>query len=165
MIQSYTIDGKDCYRKLSFFLIGFAIAIFFVFFQKMSSASALPSDFIQSGNSKGSFIKLLENLTSTDRWGVVIAEKIRFQFKTTYGLYIVIFAYSLFFGKKEIRYGAILLAMLSLLYDLFFVVTNADLSWHLQTAYERIHFHFFTAFLVCFALSEKQQHNNGFVSN
>ncbi|PJZ53448.1 hypothetical protein CH380_09675 [Leptospira adleri] len=156
-IQLYEIEGKNCYRKLSFFALGFLSAVCFVLFQKLNSPSALPNDFIQNEDVLSSILKLGTRLTSIDRWNIVMAEKIRFQLRLAHGFYILIFAYSFIFGKKEVRFGVILLLLLSLLYDLFFVITNADLQWHLETAYDRIHFHFFLPSLICLSLASEDE--------
>lgn len=156
-IQLYAIERNNCYRKLLFFAIGFVSAVFFVFLQKLSSASALPNDFIQNGDVTSSILQFWTRLISADRWNIVMAEKFRFQFKIVYGFYILIFAYSLYFGKKEVRLGVLLLTLLSILYDLFFVITNADLQWHLETAYDRIHLHFFLPSLICLSLASGEE--------
>lgn len=157
IIRSFKIFTKDFYQKATFFAVGFIIALSFILFQKMNSASPFPEDFIRNESPISSLFQLIENLTKLDRWKMVMNEMIRFHLKTVFGFYIFAFIYCLCYGNKEVRLGIAVLTFIYFVYDLLFIITNVDLNWHLVTAYERIHLHLFLPFLICLSVASLEQ--------
>ncbi|WP_210414284.1 hypothetical protein [Leptospira jelokensis] len=79
----------------------------------------------------------------------------QFHFKKMNSFYMISLILLLFSGKRRLFFAGLTLFFIILSYNLIYLLSIHDISWHLSTSYDRIHFVLLPLFTYVFLLSQR----------